>query len=142
MSIIKIAEFLNKNESEFPELASALNANINWIEKLKNQRENVIHYKSKVVVFESTPLSFALMNAAGTEAREVTPNGQTTLALTSAYEFINSQMLLLHKFMHKELTEALKTYAIRTNGIYYENDDRRRISCIGVEAFKKINLHT
>lgn len=139
MSAFSLAESLNKDSASYPELAAAFANASPWMNRLKNDRDNVMHYKSKVVVFESDKPSFALLNAAGTERTELTPEGGEKLILEPVATFVNGQMLSLHGFMHTDLAEAVRSHAARTNLKSVQAGWNHRITCIGIQRFRSIN---
>jgi hypothetical protein len=139
MSVFTLSAYLSKNVACFPELAQAFAGASKWMTRLANDRDNVVHYKSKVVVFETPSPSFALTNAAGTERTVPTPGGGSTLVLTPIDEFVNSQMLALHRFMHEELAAAVTSYASRVGLKSIQAGWNHRISCIGIQRFRSIN---
>ena len=75
MSVYSLAKFLTEQSAAYPELAAVFSKATPWMTRLKNDRDNVVHYKSKVLVFEAESPSFALINAAGTQRTEPTPEG-------------------------------------------------------------------
>lgn len=52
MSVFLLTEYLTANASTYSELTTAFSDATPWITRLRNDRDNVIHYKSKVVIFE------------------------------------------------------------------------------------------
>ncbi|MED5618127.1 hypothetical protein [Ideonella sp. BN130291] len=139
MSVFTLAQYLSKNSDSFPEFAEAFASASKWMARLANDRDNVVHYKSKVVVFETPIPSFALVNAAGTERSEPTADGRSQMALTQISEFVNSQMLALHRFMHEDLATAVTSYASRVGLKSIQAGHNHRISCIGIQRFRSIN---
>ncbi len=113
MRILALNKFLQKHKATYPELASVFSNALAWMEELKNDRDNVIHYKSMVIILEDKELCFALINAARTERVEQMPDGSQRLLMKPIAEFINMQLLALHKFMHTELASAVCTQANR-----------------------------
>ena len=109
-----------------------------WIDRLRNQRDNVVHYKSKALVFETNPISFALINAAGTD-REPTPEGGSKLITESIADFVNGQLLAIHNFMHVELASAIRAHAERLDIKYTQVGGNPRMTCIGIDLFRKAN---
>ncbi len=51
ISVLLLSEYLTENSSTYPELAMVLSNAIPWITRLRKERDNVIHYKSKVFIF-------------------------------------------------------------------------------------------
>lgn len=139
ISFFGLSEFLAKNNAKFPELAGAFENAQSWKTRLKNDRDNVVHYKSRAVVFESDPTSFALLNAAGTERTEQTPDGGKKVVTEPVKEFVNSQMFHLHRFMHVELCEAVRNHAQRMGMKMKQIGSNARIRCTGIERFRRMN---
>ena len=142
MSVFTLSEYLSKNATSYPEFAEVFAGASEWLARLANDRDNVVHYKSKVVVFETPLPSFALMNAAGTERTETTADGGSKLALVPINEFVNSQMFALHQFMHEELAAAITSYATRVGLKSVQAGWNHRISCIGIQRFRSVNAIT
>lgn len=134
-----MADFLDKNSSVFPELARAFAKYTDGFRRLRDQRDNVVHYKAKAVVFDEVPLSFALLNAAGTEARQATPDGGERVVTTPVMDFVNGQMVALYRFMHEDLAEAIVAHARRVGMRYQEIGSDTRMTCIGISLFKRVN---
>ncbi|WP_309374855.1 hypothetical protein [Rhodoferax sp.] len=139
VSIVAISDYLKANPTLYPELADALARAQPWISRLKNDRDNVVHYKSKALVFDTQPPSFALVNAAGTERSETTPDGGSRLVLEPIPGFVNGQLLALHNFMHTDLAPAIRAYAVRSNFKLMTVGWNERIRCIGTRTFKTQN---
>ena len=139
VSIISLADFFEKNKAEYPELATVFEGARLWMNRLRNDRDNVVHYKSKAHVFDTDPPSFALINAAGTERYESTPDGGSRLHLEPIPEFVNSQLLSLHSFMHNDLADAIRVYASRVNLKQVSVGMDGRMQCVGIKRFKEQN---
>lgn len=139
MSFFTLAEYLNAHRDLYPELAAVFSAASPWMSRLRNDRDNVVHYKSMVVVFETEAPSFALLNAAGTERTVPTPEGGQKLLLEPITSFVNGQLLALHQFMHIDLASAVRAHALRfqLNSVQVGWD--RRITCIGIFRFRYVN---
>lgn len=142
LSIFTLAEHLLGSPQEYPELAEVFVEAEPWMRRLKDQRDNVVHYKSKVLIFESVPLSFALVNAAGTERTEPAPEGGQRLVMEPVGQFVNSQLLALHVFMHDRLATAVAAQARRLDLKSVQVGWAHRMSSIGIRRFRKVNaLH-
>jgi len=139
VSLFSVSEFLSANAADYPELADAFTAELPWMSRLKNDRDNVVHYKSMVVIFEAEVPSFALLNAAGTERMEPTSEGGMKLILEPVAEFVNSQMLALHRFMHVALASAIQAHAARVGLKTVQTGWNHRITCNGIQRFRQIN---
>lgn len=139
VSVLAIADFIEKNATHYPELAVAFSTARPWINRLRNDRDNVVHYKSKALVFDTDPPSFALINAAGTERSESTPEGGSRLVVEPIPSFINGQLLSLHNFMHRDLAIAVRAHAVRANLKQVPVGGNARMRCIGTMRFKEEN---
>ena len=140
MSMFSLSKYLLKHPDSYPEFARAFSRTVDWMTRLKRDRDNVVHYKAKVVIFETSPSpSFAMHNAAGTERAVPTPNGGNRLLLEPVSEFVNTQMLSLHRFMHEELALAIVEYSTRVGLKRQQVGWNHRIRCLGIERFRTIN---
>ncbi len=140
MSMFSLSQHLTDNASSLPELAAPFSNAQKWMTRLKNDRDNVVHYKAKVVIFETLPsASFTMLNAAGTERTIPTPDGGSRLLLEPVGEFVNDQMLALHQFMHIELAGAIEAYADRSGFKRVKIGWDQRITCLGIRRFRKVN---
>jgi hypothetical protein len=141
ISAFLLSDYLTANALTYPELAAAFSDAAPWMTRLKNDRDNVVHYKSKVVIFGNESPSFALLAAAGTERTESTPEGGQRLVLQSVAEFVNGQMLSLHRFMHENLAAAVQAHAIRCGLKSIQVGRDSRIICAGIQKFRQFNAH-
>jgi hypothetical protein len=139
VSVFQLSEYLTASAHSYPELASAFSDAKPWMNRLRNDRDNVIHYKSKVIIFEGKSPLFALLGVAGTERTEPTPEGGQTLVLESVAEFVNGQMIALHQFMHEHLAIAVKAHAARNGLKSVQVGWGRRITCRGIQCFRQVN---
>jgi hypothetical protein len=139
VSVFSILDYLIANAAAYPELADAFSAANPWMSRLKNDRDNVIHYKSKVVVFEDESPRFALLGAAGTARTESTPGGGQQLVLQPVGQFVNEQMIALHRFMHERLAAAVQAHATRKGLKSVQVGWGSRITCPGIQRFRQVN---
>ena len=139
MSVFLLSEYLTENSLTYHELAAAFSDATTWITRSRNDRDKVIHYKSKVVIFEGESPLFAILGAAGNERTEPTPEGGQTLVLQSVMEFVNGQMLALHHFMQESLTAAVIAHANRFGLKYVQVGWDHRITCPGIQRFRQAN---
>ncbi len=139
ISILALAEFFEKNNANYPELSSAFCSARPWINRLRNDRDNVVHYKSKALVFDTVPPSFALINAAGTERSVPTPEGGSRLVLEEIPSFVNSQLLSLHNFMHHDLVNAIRAHAMSASLKQVPVGWNERMRCVGTGRFRERN---
>lgn len=139
MSISALLKYIEAHGVDHPELTSAFVSAKSWINRMKNDRDNVVHYKSKALIFDNDPISFALINAAGTERTEPTADGGHRLVLIPLADFVDDQMKALHKFMHAELAAAVGAHAKRVGLRMLAAGWNHRIRCIGVFRFRLRN---
>ena len=141
MSIFTLADFIYEESASYPELAQAFASASSWMNRLRNDRDNVIHYKAMVIVFDCKPPAFAFVNAAHTMPLEPTPDGGHKIVMLPVDEFINGQMLALHTFMHSDLSSAIIAHVARVGLIPQPNgrDFQIQIRCLGIETFKHVN---
>lgn len=117
MSIFDLIKYFKtaQGESEYSELASVFTSASPWMSRLKDDRDNVVHYRAIIEIYEGSPITFSISNAAGTERRVPREGGGTKLLLTPIAEFLDEQMFALYKFMNEALLQAVEAYAIRTH---------------------------
>jgi len=140
MRINEIIDYVEKNKTGFNGLHKVFKKNENWILKMRNQRDGIVHYKSKVVLFKTKPdISFAILDAAGTEETEVTENGVRRAVMIPIFEFINTQTKSLWDFLNTDLKKWLEAYIKDKNMKYKEVGKDSRMSCTGIPLFKEIN---
>lgn len=139
VSILALADFFEKNNTDYPELAATFSDARHWINRLRNDRDNVVHYKSKALVFDTNPPSFALINAAGTERSVPTPEGGSRLVLEEIPSFVNGQLLSVHNFMHCDLAEAIRSHATRAGLKQVQVGWNERMRCVGTKRFREQN---
>jgi len=53
--------------------------------------------------------------------------------------FVNSQLLSLHNFMHRDLSEAISVYAKRAGLKQVPMGGNERMRCIGTKRFREQN---
>jgi hypothetical protein len=54
-------------------------------------------------------------------------------------EFVNGQMVALHRFMHEHLAMAVNAYAARESLKLVQAGWGQRISCPGISSFRQAN---
>ncbi|MBI4027856.1 MAG: hypothetical protein HY360_22920 [Verrucomicrobia bacterium] len=114
--------------------------NKKWMLLLKDQRDNIIHYKSKVILFETKPdISFAILNTAGTEKTVKTIDGGSRLVTIPVFGYINSQMLYLHTFLQVDLVNAIDGHIKRQGMSVQHVGSDPRMTCMGITLFKEKN---
>lgn len=140
MRIIKIIDYVEEHKAEFKVLHEILKKNKNWILEMRSQRNGIVHFKSKVILFETKPgISFAILDAAGTEKTEPTDNGGRKVIMTPVCKFINTQTKSLWDFLNIDLKKWLEYYIKDKKMTYREVGKDSKMSCIGIPLFKEIN---
>lgn len=140
MSISELVTCLAKNKTTYSELETVFSKASKWINESKNNRENIFHYKTRVFVFGTEPVSFTFFDAARTIPKHIsTPEVGEKLVLQPVFEFVNDQMRLLINFMNIELANAIKDYVFRIDNITLQIDSKSFIKYIGIESFKSLN---
>jgi hypothetical protein len=113
LSIHDLLKFFAKNPTFSPVIGAALLRNEAWILELRDQRDKIVHYKAKVVIFgDGAPHQFAMLDAAGPEKMEPTPEGGMRVMLTNVFDFVHRQMRSLLNFMHVDLANAIRSYVV------------------------------
>jgi len=138
MSFMVLMDYFAKN-SDYPEFKQIFSDAAEWMLELRERRNDVVHYKAQVVVFESDPPSFAFHNASGPKKTELTENGGERVVTVAVGPFVNDQLLALHKFMEGALVKAILQYAHRTNMKFIDVAKDGRMSTTGIARFKKLN---
>lgn len=141
MSVFTLTKFFAtaSGSSAYPELASVFASATPWMSRLKEDRDNVVHYKAMVEVYEGSPLTFAISNPAGTERREPREGGGTKLLLTPVGQFLDEQMVALYSFMNESLFRAMEAHAVRTCMKLGNGRGGFRIAGPGIERFRRRN---
>ena len=108
LSFFKFAKKLHANTN--PKLDKLRTAVANGVAKfspLKDQRDNIAHYKSAILIFGEGPdYEFATMNPAGTMPT-VSEGATTKLVTRKVFNFTNEQQSFLWDWMNGELTDAI-----------------------------------
>jgi len=146
MSINELRKFALKNPEFDPKLTELLSKNEDWLVTLRKQRDDIVHYKSQVVIFDpgKPGMMFAVVNPGSDYPTEPTQEGGVRLVLTPVFEFVNSQIVSLLIFLNQDVVEFI-TSLIKTNGLQYGDvgvPGSTRISCVGVTLFNLINGHS
>ena len=114
MSMGELLKYFDKHPDEHPHITKVIEKNEKWICRLKELRNNIIHYKSQIIIFETEPdISFVAINPAGTQKTIKTKDGRRRIVTTSVFEYINSQTLSLHNFLQKDLFQAISKHSGR-----------------------------
>lgn len=108
LRFFKLAKKIQANTD--PRLDNLRTAAANGVAKfspLKDQRDNIAHYKSAILIFGEGPdYEFAAMNPAGT--MPTVSDGTTTKLVTKkVFDFTNEQQIFLWDWMNGELTDAI-----------------------------------
>lgn len=142
ISFFTLAKHIRKTPLVNTSLAEVFEDALSWANRLKEDRDNVVHYKSQVVVFGDIPSSFALVNAAGTERKDPNCESNSRLLLEPVEDFINDQMLSLHIFLNSHLTDSI-TEICKEFGYKHAEENESfwnpTMTCIGLESFRKRN---
>mgnify|MGYP001561779454 CR=1 FL=1 len=140
MRIKEIIDYVEQNKTNFKELYEILEKNKNWILKMREQRDGIVHYKSKVILLEDElNVSFIILDAAGTLEFESMNNGERRIISTPVFEFINTQTKSLWNFLNADLKKWLEEYIKDKNMKYIEISKGSEIICAGVSLFREIN---
>ena len=110
MSITDIYNYFTDNPDFHPEMKAVLDQNSDWIFYVKDQRDAIIHYKSKIIIFYPEEISFAFFNPANDQPMETMEDGSTRLVLRPVYSYINDHMISLLRFINIDLVKALSDY--------------------------------
>lgn len=142
VSFFTLAKYILKEPTINKSLAKTFEDALSWASRLRDDRDNLVHYKSQVIVFNNTPTRFAFVNAAGTERRDQDSELNAKLHLEPVETFVNEQMLYLHDFLNTELTNSIIELCDEF-GYKHSYDDEPfgnpTISCIGINGFLERN---
>lgn len=143
ISINDVRKFILKNPEFDPKLTELLSKNEDWLVRLCKQRDDIVHYKSQVSIFEpgKPNMMFAITNPGGDYPMQVTQEGGSSLVLTPVFEFVNEQMASLLIFLNRDAVEFIMSM-IKSNGFQYGEvglPGSTRISCTGVTLFNLIS---
>jgi len=145
MSFRDLLKFLRKNPDFHPELLLALEKNVGWLLELIDQREEIVHYRAKVMIFTYAPndLRFAIMKASGKQRVERTADGNR-IVTTPVFQFINSQMKGLIAFINDDLIESVDRYVSEHNlpTLPVGVPGPTKISCTGIRLYKSLNNYS
>ena len=112
MSFFDLHKKLSANtDPKLDGIRTAIQNGVTKFSFLKDQRDNIAHYKSTVMIFGDGPdFEFAIMNAAGTMPM-VKEGEATKLVLKNVFRFTNEQHLFLWEWMNGELADAIVALA-------------------------------
>jgi hypothetical protein len=143
ISINDLRKFTLKNPDFDPKLTELLKQNKDWLDTLRKQRDDIVHYKSQVQIFEpdKPEMTFAIMNPGGDYPTERTQDGEIRIVLTPVFEFVNSQMVSLLIFLNQDVVEFIMSMVVSKGFKYGETGvpGSTRLSCTGVALFNLIN---
>lgn len=139
VSMASMIDKIQRNGSDYPEFQQILAEASAWLLNLRKNRNDVVHYKAKVIVFESGPPSFAFLASAGTEETVKAEDGSSRVVTIPVESFINGQMLDLHRFLQVTLVDAIRTYAERVGLKYVQIGTDARMAAFGITRFKRVN---
>jgi len=108
VSLFDFAKSLEKDTNPvLNKLRECVAAGMKKFEFMRNQRDNIAHYKSSIMIFGDGPdFEFATINPAGTMPT-VIENGMTKLVLKNVYKFTNNQHFFLWNWMNQDLTDVI-----------------------------------
>jgi hypothetical protein len=132
-----LAKYFAKYPDQFPEFSVCFANADNWTNRMSKDREKIIHYKSRVMVFGDLCDSFAILDRASTEPMEQFPDGSRRVVLTSIYEFIVQQTRCLIDWMNNDLVNAIHCFAERTNLSSQTVGSMHRLIGPGISAFNQ-----
>jgi len=138
VSFFKLKKYLAEQSEHFPEFTQVFSMTDSWTKKLRKDRDQVIHYKAKALVFDTEPLSFALINAAGNEKQTPTLEGGSRVVTTPVEIFVNDQLVAMYEFLDEQLSLAIRNYAERKN-LKTQWIGNPSIQCIGINTFRRHN---
>jgi len=143
ISINDLRKFTTKNPDFDPKLTKLLKQNKDWLDTLRKQRDDIVHYKSQVQIFEpdKPEMTFAIINPGGDYPTQRTQDGGIRLVLTPVFEFVNSQIVSLLIFLNQDVVEFIMSMVVSQGFKYGETGvpGSTRFSCPGVALFNLIN---
>ncbi|NTW30706.1 MAG: hypothetical protein HGA33_05490 [Candidatus Moranbacteria bacterium] len=140
VSFFDLAGKLQKNtDSKLDGVRAVIQNGVTKFGFLRDQRDNIAHYKSSVMIFGSGPdFEFAIMNPANTMPTIKTGN-VTKLALKNVFHFTNEQHLSLWEWMNGELADTMLELA-KASGISADDSSGTKLSGgAAISTFKEIN---
>lgn len=143
ISINDLQKFILKNPEFDPKLKELLGKNEDWLTELRKQRDDIVHYKSQVIVSEPSEsnIMFAVINPGGDYPTQVTQDDGVRIVPMSVFEFVNNQMVSLLIFLNCDVVEFIMS-VIENRGFQYADfglPGSTRFSCTGVTIFNLIN---
>ncbi len=143
MSFRELHKFLKRVPQLHPSLLAAIESNRSWLYTPVRQREDILHYKAMVLIFEpdNDNRGFAIIKAAGDEPSVATPEGGRRLITMPVFKFVNEQTVNLVRFINTDLVHALNAYA-HDNGLVQKPlgiPGSSRMTCAGIRLFRQIN---
>lgn len=143
VSFRDLHNFLKNNPTHHPALLNALEKNKDWLYVLLHQREDLLHYKGMVVIFEprQNSRSFAILKPGGDHEFETNSQGQERIKKVEVFAFVNTQMRNLHHLIDVEIVQAIQNYVVDNNlavnpvGI----PGTSRMQCPGIQLFRAVN---
>ena len=139
VSFFELTKRLKVAGDAYSELASVMSCAAVWSDPLRKQRDQIIHYKAKAVVFESCPLEYALIAVAGTEAIMSTPEGGARIVMHPVPELVDGNLVRLYRFVHGDLDHAVRRYADRAGIKRRPAGTGTKMSAIGIARFRERN---
>lgn len=134
LSMNKLISYFTSNPDAFPEIGSAITKNTDWIEQIIKQRDGIIHYKSRVYVWDDD--TFTIFDAAR-DNRYLDDLGK--VKKTPIFDYVNNQVMSIYKFMNGDIREAILKYLKSQSKEYNPMFTQCMMTSIGMELFKTKN---
>lgn len=138
-SFFDFFKFIKENPSFHQDLNEVFVKNESNLKLLRRQRDNIIHYKSKVIIFSKDVLEFAIFSNANDELTEKTSDGRVMVITTPVFSFVNSQVMFLYKFINEDMLNVYQKYAITKKLTTSKASKGSFVTCQGTNTFIKIN---
>lgn len=138
ISFFDLKKFFKNHKKIHPELSSLLEKQEEWLNELKTQRDDIIHYKAMVVIFSDNEFKFQIISPTKCPSQRF-PEGGEKVIMIPVFDFINSQLLKLYNFVNSDLVSLYEEYLIKNKiEINSKKGDCKLLVPEGF-LFKKIN---
>lgn len=132
--------FTIKRKELHPELKEVLSRFVNKASKdLRKNRNDILHYQAKVVIFGDDNFTFAFMDPADTSPKTTTPQGGLKIVTIPVLDFVNETIKDTLFFINVELVNVYTRFVNDKKWKLEGKLGDPRISCIGIEIYRKIN---